>query len=163
MKISGRFTKIASELKKGDEIIVEGPCGIFNFEDDKKEFVFIAGGVGITPFMSILKNQIKLNKKTDITLLYASKTKDDIIFKKYIDNIKLPGFKKIYFLSKENKHSKDYEQGYIDEKRISKYVKDPKNKEFYICGPEPMKDYIVKILKNLNVKKKNIKIESFFW
>ena len=55
IKIAGRFTKAASQLKEGEEVIVDGPFGIFTVEDNQKDLVFIAGGIGITSFMIIIR------------------------------------------------------------------------------------------------------------
>jgi predicted ferric reductase len=161
MKNTGRFTKIASKLEEGDEIIVDGPFGIFTIEDSKKDLVFIAGGVGITPFMSIIKDVAGKEAKQHVTLLYGSRTENDIIFKNELENIKEDWLRKVFVLSNDN--SNNYEKGYIDKKIIKKYVENINNSLFYICGPEPMQKQVVKILKDLGVKKNNIKIESFFW
>lgn len=163
IKLQGRFTKIASQLKEGEEIIVEGPFGTFTVEDDNKNLVFIAGGVGITPFMSIIKNHSDLRKQQNITLLYGSKTKEDIIFRDELDTIQKDWFTKIYLLSNANSSSEMYERGYINKTLISKHIKNLNNTLFYICGPEQMKKCVKKILANLGVKNQNIKTESFFW
>jgi len=163
MKITGGFTKTASQLKKGEEVIVDGPFGVFTITDDKKDLVFIAGGVGITPFMSMIKHNLYSNKKQNITLIYGARTKKDIIFKNTLDKIKEKWFKKVYVLSDEKSFSKNWKNGYIDTEIIKNNVDNLKNSLFYICGPEPMKENITKILKDLGVKKSNIKIESFFW
>ncbi len=160
MKITGRFTKTASQLKGGEEIILDGPFGIFTVENNKN-LVFIAGGVGITPFMSMIA--ANSDKQQNITLLYCTRTKEDIIFKYRLDNISNAWFKKIYILSEEKKPDKGYECGRIRKEIIKEYIENVKNSLFYICGPEPMKNEVVKILRSMEVKKQNIKIESFFW
>jgi predicted ferric reductase len=163
MKITGRFTKTAAQLKKGEEVIVDGPFGIFTIEDNKKNLVFIAGGVGITPFMSILKSQIQRGNNQPITLIYGSKKVENIIFKKELDEIKEKWLKKVYVLSNEKITNEGYEYGYITTEIIKKYVKNIKGSVFYICGPELMKDKITRVLRNIGVERRNIKIESFFW
>ena len=162
MKITGRFTKIASQLKKGEEVIVEGPFGIFTIEEipKDKDIVFIAGGVGITPFISIIKDHLKTGEKQNILLLYGARTSESIIFKNYLENIKEKWLKKIYVLSQEEHEI--CEKGYIDKRIIEKYVKNM-DLLFYICGPEPMKRLCKKELRELGFKKENIIIESFFW
>ncbi|MEK7658797.1 MAG: ferric reductase-like transmembrane domain-containing protein [Patescibacteria group bacterium] len=165
VKLAGKFTKALSELKKGEEIIVDGPFGIFTIEDHNKDLIFIAGGVGITPFMSIIKEKIEDNKTQNIVLLYGSKTKEDVIYREQIDNIKKDWFKKAYILSDNSSLNETYgyETGYIDEKVIKKYVKNINNSLFYICGPEPMKNNLKEILSKLGISKQNIIIEDFFW
>ncbi|MEK7664739.1 MAG: ferric reductase-like transmembrane domain-containing protein [Patescibacteria group bacterium] len=164
IKLKGRFTKIASELKAGERIVAEGPFGVFDIEDKNKNLVFIAGGVGIAPFMSMIKNRLNnTSSHQNIFLLYGAKTKDDLIFKKELDAIERGWFKKIYVLSNEDPFGELCERGYIDKKIIEKYVKNIENSLFYICGPEPMKELCINSLFLLGIKKSNIFIESFFW
>lgn len=163
IKLQGRFTKTVLNLKNGEEVIVDGPFGIFTERNTTKNFVFIAGGVGITPFWSMIKDNLHKDKPKNILLLYGSKTEADIIFKKELDNIKEGWFKKVYFLSKENRSSELYEKGHINKTMIEKYVQDIDNNIFYICGPEMMKNDVKKALINLGVKKRDIIIEDFFW
>lgn len=163
MKNTGKFTQTASQLKEGEEIMIDGPFGVFTLEDSKRNLVFIAGGVGITPFMSIIKSHLHSDDQQNITLLYGSETEKDIIFKKELDEIKEGWLRKIYVLSKEEKSSEDWERGYINKEVIEKNVANLENSLFYVCGPELMKNKMVKILKEMGIKKKSIKIESFFW
>lgn len=163
IKIEGRFTQEASRLKEGEEVIVEGPFGIFTREDEEKDLVFIAGGVGITPFRSMIKHQVNEKSKQKISLLYGSKTKEDIIFKRELDRMDEEWFRKVYILSKEKADKDGYERGFVDKSIIEKYVKNLSNSNFYICGPEGMKEKVKKALISLGVKKRDIFIEDFFW
>lgn len=165
VKLTGRFTKVLSELKKGEEVIIDGPFGIFTVEDNNKDLVLVAGGVGIAPFMSIIKDKTEHNKAQSIVLLYGSKTEADIIYKEQLDNIKKDWFKKAYILSDNHLFSRTCgcEAGYIDEKIIKKHVKNINNSLFYICGPEFMKNSLKETLNDLGVNKQNIIVEDFFW
>lgn len=164
IKNTGRFTKTAFNLKTGEEIIIDGPFGIFTLRDDGKDCVFIAGGVGITPFFSIIKDNLSKKEKRNILLIYSSKTEEDIIFKDKLDNIKDKWFKKIHVLSHQTiPASSEYETGYIDGSLIKKYVRNINNSSFYICGPSAMKIGVRKALFDLGVKRQNIIIEDFFW
>lgn len=163
IKNTGRFTKTVLELKMGEEILVDGPFGIFNLINSKKNIVFIAGGIGITPFFSMIKDNFQRKEKQNILLLYGTKTKKDLIFKKYLDNIKEKWFKKVYVLTREPISSPQFENTYIDKNLIKKYVKNVNDSLFYVCGPKSMEDNIKKSLIDLGVNKKNIIIEDFFW
>lgn len=165
VKLAGRFTQTAKELKVGDEIIVDGPFGNF-IPKPKKNLVFIAGGVGITPFMSILRDRVAKNIYQNITLIYGSKTESDIIFKKEIGSIYKPWFKKVYLLSNIDEKDVlpvDCEKGFICKDVLDKYVKDVKNSLYYICGPEIMKDNAKKLLKKKGVPDGQVFVEDFFW
>lgn len=162
IKDSGRFTGIAKTLKPGDEILIDGPFGKFKARN-AKNLVFIAGGVGITPFMSMIRANMHTEKPQQITLLYGSKTEADIIFKKNFDELQVEWFKKVYVLSNVDNASSLYEKGFIDSTLIKKYVTDIENSIFYICGPEIMKDNVKKTLADMGVPSKNVMIEDFFW
>lgn len=165
VKLTGKFTKTLSELKRGENIIVDGPFGIFTIEDYDKNLIFIAGGVGIAPFMSIIRDKIEDNRTQNIVLLYGSKTKEGIIYREQIDNIKNDWFEKVYILSDDHFFPKtsEYETGYINKEIIKKYVRNTNNSLFYICGPESMENSVQKSLKELRIKNENIIIENFFW
>ena len=164
IKNTGRFTKTAQNLRAGEEIIIDGPFGVFGLRDNSKDTVFIAGGVGITPFFSIIKENYFKGKKQNMLLIYGSKTKEDIIFKEKLNVIKEKWFKKIYVLSHGTSPSSgEYENGYINKDLIKKYVKNINNSSYYICGPVAMKIGVKKALFDLGVKKGDITVEDFFW
>ncbi|MEK7551225.1 MAG: FAD-dependent oxidoreductase [Patescibacteria group bacterium] len=147
---SSSFKKSLDNLKIGDEIIVKGPDGDFIIEDVKKNLVFIAGGIGITPFISIIR-QLNFEKKLiNISLLYSNKTKA-FAFKNELDKI-----------SKNNK--KLQIKYFISPKKIDKSVlkKHINNKSlFYISGPDPMVESITKILVDLGIKDEDIRKDYF--
>ncbi len=161
IKLGGRFTKAASELERGDEVIVEGPFGVFTINDRQKDLVFVAGGIGITPFISMLRNRLKSNESRNVLLLYGAKTGNDLIFRKELDAIKEDWFKKIYVLSRDEDSL--CERGHIDRYLIEKNVRNIKSSIFYICGPENMKKDVRKALIDMGVKRSDIKTEDFFW
>ncbi len=179
IKLAGRFTQTAKELKPGDEILIDGPFGNF-IPKPEKDLVFIAGGVGITPFMSIIKDHVKKHMPQghfcfdkskqvvpqNITLIYGSRTEDDIIFKKEFDTINTNWFKKVYLLSQVPEDvilSRDSFKGYINKDVLHRHVHDVKNSLYYICGPEVMKDNVKKLLKEEGVNEGNVFVEDFFW
>lgn len=166
VKLFGRFTKALKELQKGEEVIVDGPFGNFLIKDKTRDLVFIAGGVGITPFASMIKDKVfRKEINQSVTLLYGSRNRDGIIFKDYFDSLKQSWLSVVNVLSADKNDSvpQSYETGYINEAIIKKYVKNIDDSVFYICGPESMKSSVVNILKKLSVKRKNIIIEDFFW
>lgn len=162
IKEAGRFTKTAKELKAGETIFVDGPFGNF-IPKENKPLVFIAGGVGITPFMSIIRDHIQKDISQPITLIYGSRTQNDIIFKNELDEIKKDWFKKVYMLQDIQGMTIEAEQGFINSDIINKYVTDVNNSLYYICGPEGMKNAVKKTLNDIGVSRKNIFVEDFFW
>jgi NAD(P)H-flavin reductase len=163
IKLYGEFTNALARLKKDEEVIVEGPFGNFIIEDDEKNLVFIAGGIGITPFISMIRERIHSRKRQKITLIYAAKTKEDILFKEELDNIKEEWFKKVYVLSQEKIEEEGYLHGRINREIIERFVdtNEIKNTIFYLCGPLQMVKDMKEILINIGVYKNNIKFEIF--
>jgi ferredoxin-NADP reductase len=138
-------------LETGDELILHDVWGAISYQG---EGIFIAGGAGITPFLSIFRylesiNGIKANK-----LIFANKTKADII---YEDEFKrLLGNSFINILSDET--APGYEHGFITEDFLKRNIASF-NGKFYVCGPPPMMDAIQKILSNLGVGNDAVVVE----
>lgn len=163
IKLEGRFTQAAQNLQIGEEVKVDGPFGKFTIRDYHKNLVFIAGGVGITPFMSMIRDQKQRRHHHQITLLYGSQTEQDIIFRQELASIQEPWLKVVHILSRQMNVKYPLENGYINQTIITKYVRDINDTHFYICGPSIMKNQIIKILRHLDVPKRQIYYEDFFW
>lgn len=133
------------KLKKNDELILHEVFGAISYT---KEGVFIAGGAGVTPFISIFRHLQKQNKIGSNVLVFANKTKADIILEKEFK--KMLGDAFINILSDENTDS--YHHGMITEEFLKTHIK-RFNQQFYICGPPPMMDAVLKQLAKLGVDK----------
>jgi ferredoxin-NADP reductase len=135
-------------LKKNDELILYEVFGTIAY---KGEGYFIAGGTGITPFISIFRYLRSINSIGGNKLLFANKTRDDIILK-YEFNYSL-GNNFINILSGER--VKGYAYGFITENFLKKHITDF-NKNIYLCGPPRMVVAVEKILSALHADKKLI-------
>jgi len=140
-------------LKKNDELITRDVYGAITY---KGEGYFIAGGAGVTPFISIFRDLKSKNKIGNNKLLFANKTKKDIILKKEFEDMLGSNF--INILSDEK--IKEYDHGFITEDFLKKHI-DGSEKYIYICGPPPMMDALEKELKKLNIDKKYLVREAF--
>lgn len=137
----------------GDELIIGEVFGDISY---KGEGIFIAGGAGVTPFIAILKELKKEGKVGHNKLLFANKTKSDIILE---DQFKaLLGDHFVNVLSGEEVPG--YENGYITAELIQK-ISEPDLKFYYLCGPPPMMEAIEKHLDSLGVQKEQIVREAF--
>lgn len=141
------------QLKAGDELIVHDVFGTIGYQG---EGVFIAGGAGVTPFISIFRMLQSQNKIGNNKLIFANKTKADIILQN--DFEKLLGNNFINVLSDEE--AEGFEHGFINEELLKKHIHS-KGIKFYLCGPEPMMDAIEKQLKHLQVDNESIIKEQF--
>jgi ferredoxin-NADP reductase len=140
------------KLKKKDELILHEVFGAISY---KKEGVFIAGGAGITPFISIFRHLQKQNKIGNNVLVFANKTKADIILKKELKNMLGNAF--INILSDEKVVG--YHHGRITEDFL-KAILSGVNQQFYVCGPPPMMEAVLNQLINLGVNKNAITKEK---
>jgi ferredoxin-NADP reductase len=141
------------QLKHNDELILHDVFGAIGYQG---EGVFIAGGAGVTPFISIFRFLKSKNEIGDNKLIFANKTKGDIILKQEFES--LLGEKFINILSVEN--SSGYAHGYITEEFLKANIT-KMNKRIYLCGPEPMMDAVEHQLSNLNVDPMTIIKEEF--
>ncbi|MFZ1229007.1 MAG: hypothetical protein WAQ83_13395, partial [Saprospiraceae bacterium] len=140
-------------LSVGDELLIHDPFGDISY---KGEGIFIAGGAGVTPFIAIFKQLEKDHKVGDNKLIFANKTKADIIqADKFIT---LLGCNFINVLSAERLDH--YEHGYITAELIKNHIKS-ENDYFYICGPEPMMQAVENHLSVLEITDSHIVREAF--
>ena len=149
---SSSFKKALQKLQPGDTIAVDGLGGDFLVDHRYKKFVFIAGGIGITPFRSMLLDLDHRRKPLNIQLLYANRDQN-FPYKKEFEALKQrhPEFRIDYLVSPRR----------LDEKSITGLVPDLKKQLVYVSGPEPMVEALGKILKKLGLPKKHIKSDFF--
>lgn len=138
-------------LKPGDELIIHDVWGAISY---KGEGVFIAGGAGITPFLSIFRYLKTKNEINNNLLIFANKTKADIIHEEEFKILLGNAF--INILSDEE--ITGYEHGRITEDFLKDHISNL-NKPFYICGPPPMMDAIQKQLSGLGVGENSVVVE----
>jgi ferredoxin-NADP reductase len=138
-------------LKPGDELILHDVWGAISY---KGEGVFIAGGAGITPFLSIFRWLASQGKIGNNKLIFANKTKADIIHEEEFRQLLGDAF--INILSDET--VKGYDHGFITESFISNKI-GTFNGTFYVCGPPPMMDVVQKILSDLGVGNDSVVVE----
>jgi ferredoxin-NADP reductase len=135
-------------LKKNDEFILHDVFGAIAY---RGEGVFISGGAGVTPFICIFRYLQSKNETGNNKLIFANKTKGDIILANEFK--KLLGKNFINILSDEK--ADGYAHGLITEGFLKSYISDS-TKNVYICGPLPMIAAIEKQLSNLGIDKKVI-------
>lgn len=148
-------TEIIAAQKSGDFVLPRsGDTGL----------VFIAGGIGITPFRSMIQYLLDTKDKRNITLLYSNKKVSDISYKEVFDRAGTElGIKTIYAVTDPNQNitGSNMYNGSIDVNTIQKEVPDYANKIFYISGPHGMVNAFEKTLKSMGVPNRHIKIDFF--
>ncbi len=151
--------------KKGKSVEVSAPAGNFEYQElrDAKKVICLAGGSGITPFVSMAKAIRDGDEDFEMTLLYGSRNYENILFRKELDAIakECDKVKVVHVLSDEAEVKKGTEKGFITAELIKKYA--PENEEYsiFICGPQQMYNFLDGELGKLNKEKKYIRHEMF--
>lgn len=167
----GKFSNFAyNQLQVGDTLEVMPPLGKFTTEllpSNKKNYLFIAAGSGITPVMSIVKTILQTEPESSVTLLYGNRTKGSIIFKDQFEALKNKYMNRMsvyYILSKETADA-EILSGRIDRTKLDYFLTkiiDPEIlDECFLCGPEEMIMGGKEALLHVGVNAKNIHFELF--
>ncbi|MBK6265760.1 flavodoxin reductase [Marivirga sp. S37H4] len=140
-------------LIAGDELKIGDPVGTIQY---KGNGTFIAGGAGITPFISIFKDLEKKNKLNGNSLIFSNKTSKDVILESYWQDIFDDNF--ISTLTQENVEG--HENDKIGMEFLKKHIEDF-SQNFYLCGPEEMVKDISELLKILGARADAIVFEKY--
>ena len=139
------------KIKPGEELIIRDPWGAISY---KGRGIFIAGGAGITPFVSIFRDLRSRNELKGNILLFANKTRADIILEHELKEMLGNDF--VNILSEEK--TEGYFHGFIDEHFLRSHAGASGNK-FYVCGPPPMMKSVVQHLAAMGVEKSALTLE----
>jgi len=156
IKASGDYTsRIRPLLAAGTKVLLEGPFGRFTERAAEKEkYLFVAGGIGITPIRSMLEHLMK--KDADAVLLYGSRTPEEIVFDKELDAL---GVRRYDIFSHASPDGA--ETGHIDEDKVKRLVPDLLDRDVYLCGPPVMTQKLVETFRHLGVPRSRLHFEKF--
>ncbi|TGL17888.1 flavodoxin reductase [Leptospira bourretii] len=155
---------LLDDVKVGQEFESSGPMGSFHHNPLFHGFdlVFLAGGSGIAPAMSMLKSFLASDKDFRFHIIYSNSYEDDVIF---IDELRAlasvhQNFILTEFLSRQvSPNFKGY-RGRLDFKTLQTLLQNAPSKMYYVCGPTPFNEHVGKLLSELGVKSGRILIES---
>ena len=166
IKESGDFTATIGQTRVGDTALEEGPFGRFcyTFHPEDRDFVFIAGGIGITPIMSMIRHMRDTRKQANVVLLYANRTEEDIVFRCELAEIESgaqPHLKVIHVIASP-KTGWSGESGHLDKDKISRLVGNREERTgYYICAPPRMVDMAIESLRSMGISYAQIRTEVF--
>lgn len=157
----GRFTERLADMQTGEILLVDGPYGTFTREHQNQvqpHSVFLAGGIGITPF---IKHAIEDDANTYF-MFYANRTHHTAVLR---DNLRSKlGDRYIDVFSRETglkEIESNVEQGHISADIISQYVPSPDTRHYYICGPQGFIETAKEQLASIGVPKTQVHAEEF--
>ena len=161
IKKSGNYTNLIHQTQVGEPALLQAPFGRFSLWFDRPTaFLFIAGGVGITPIRSMITALCETSDKRNAVLIYANKTEQDIIFRKQFENLPA-NFKIVHILSKGEVNWKGL-TGHISAEIIKNSAGELLDSaDVYICGPPMMMQCVLIALESLGIDKKKIHYERF--
>lgn len=164
VKAMGDFSNKLCKMEIGDTVIASAPYGFFYSENEDTSLIFLAIGIGITPFKSMIMQALKNNPNREIFLFYGNKTADDIIFKNDWGELTLKhkNLKIKYFISKEENLKDGFEKGRLSVNRVLESIKVTPQTEFLICGSISFVRETWKNLCTANISENNIYTEAFF-
>lgn len=158
----GHISKyLVDNLKIGDKLDISKPVGDFtyNYIRDEENVIAIAGGSGITPFMSLAHAVIDGIEPCNLTVIYSVKTEQDIIFKKEIAEINKKNKNVKFVITLTQEENVNYLHGHINKEMLDPYMKEFNT--IFMCGPKGLYKSMNSILSEFNIPKKSVHYEAF--
>jgi ferredoxin-NADP reductase len=158
------FKETLRQTPLGYELTCESPEGEFVLQEGETllRHVFIAGGIGITPYRSILRCSADTNQPLNVLMLYFNRSSADIVFRRELEDIsrQMPTFSFINVLAEPEK---DWigERGKLSEAVLQKFVPDPNGLYFWVSGPPGMVSTCRELLEQTGVKDESIRTDRF--
>lgn len=155
---------LLDEVQVGDAFESSAPAGTFTYNPlfHGRDLVFLAGGSGITPFMSMIREVADRGLRRNIQLVYGSRSPDDVIFHQDLAQI-ASRHSNITFHLVISDPPAGYagSTGFLSGARISDCIGEIGNKMFYLCGPEAMYPFCEAALAGLGIKRRRVRKEVF--
>ena len=164
IKALGDFTGTLGDVEPGSCAWLEGPYGVFTWQPGQcpDGAVFITGGVGITPVMSMLRTARDRGAREPLWLVHASQDFDSILFREELEELERELPLTVMHVLDEPPDDWSGESGKVDEDMLRRCL--PPNLAdlpCYLCGPEPMADALEPALSRMGVPAKNLYCERF--
>jgi len=173
IKKAGKFTSAIPDLKPGTPVKCMGPIGLFCKDiDNKPKIIMMAGGVGVTPFLSVLRHFINIKAANIVTLFWVNKTMEDVFATDEIQEMTRDlTLRVVYCLSRaddvEGYYRQEYPGVFYEKGRLSGEILKrhgaTKEASFYLCGPSAMMESALAEVGSLNVDQAAIEKENFTW
>ena len=164
IKAAGDFTKTVPDVTPGTRVYLDGPHGVFSMDRHQAPgYVFIAGGVGVTPLYSMLLTMREREDVRPVTLFYASATWDDVVFRDELAELSetMPNLRVVHVLERPP-DGWTGESGYITPDTLRRHLPPQYGRyEYLICGSSVMMDAMEKALTAVGVPFRQVSTERF--
>ncbi|MGA3059534.1 MAG: FAD-dependent oxidoreductase [Candidatus Bathyarchaeia archaeon] len=156
------YSMALKAAKVNDWARIDAPYGQFTFDGEYPKISLLAGGIGITPFVSICKNATDKKLNSKITLFYGCRTANDIAFKEELEKMQEENKNlKVVFTINEPTSQWKGATGVINAEMIKKELPDYLENMYYVCGPPPMVTAMEKLVVSIGLQKTQLKLEYF--
>ena len=155
---------LLDEVKVGDEFFANGPAGVFRYQPvfHSNKSLFLAGGSGITPFLSMTREVLEAHLDRDIVLLYGCRNEQAALYHEELSAYAAAYSNFRYHLViSDDVAGWTGETGFLDKAHIARLVPDYTARTCYICGPQVMNEFCQRELEALGVPEKRIRRELF--
>jgi ferredoxin-NADP reductase len=157
MRHGSAFKRALGTLPLGAKLKLKGPQGVMTLHEDRaRPAVFIAGGIGITPFMSMLRQAAYGRLAQRLFLLYANRRSEDAAFLAELQGLarRNPGLRVLARMTERD--------GILDEETVKRFVGDAASPVYYLAGPPGMVEAMSAILKSAGVGDDDVRSEEFY-
>jgi predicted ferric reductase len=163
IKELGDFTNRIGEVPPGTTAFIDGPHGSFSPDFQcAPGYVFISGGIGIAPFMSMLRTLADREDPRPVLLIYGEKRWDDVAFREEIEELKDRLRLNVVYTLEEPHEGWPGETGFVDEALLRRHLPEERiERAVLLCGPNPMIDAVEAALVRCGVPRRNIEAERF--
>jgi predicted ferric reductase len=163
IKELGDFTDRIGQVPPGTTAFVDGPHGSFSTDlTPAPGYVFIAGGIGIAPFMSLLRSLADRRDPRPVLLFYGEKRWDDVAFREELDELKERLKLDVVVVLDEPHEGWEGETGFVTEAVLRRHLpREGFERHVFICGPNPMIDALERALVACGVPERNVTAERF--
>ena len=160
----GRFSQFLAEtLAEGDRLEITGPFGVFTLREGDNDLVFVGGGAGMAPILSLLRSMAERGLQRKATFFYGARTRKDLCFESELRKLeqKRPDFQYVPARSEPGDDDGwDGETGLITDV-VKRRAGDLRGAHAYVCGPPPMVEAALPLLESLGVEEKRIYYDKF--
>lgn len=161
-KVLGDFTSTLPDVEVGSTAFLEGPYGGFTLDDGDSPVAMLAGGIGVTPILSILRTAAERGASRPFVVFYATSTLERAPFRDELRRLAEQLDLTVLHVPENPPPGWDDESGFIDSEMIARRLPAPPDGyEYYICGPEPMMDACEEGVRSLGVSWQQIYTERF--
>lgn len=165
LKRSSSFKKALAEMEEGQKLVAGQLAGDFTLPKDKNEkLCFIAGGIGVTPFRSMIAYLVDKNEKRDVVLVYSCKRIEELAYTNLFHHAHMHfGLKTVSTLTDLDQIPEDWNgyKGFVGVELLLQEVPDYAERTFYVSGPPSLVEAVEKILAELGINRKRIKTDYF--